>query len=39
MELLLGENTVVRGTLDTVGVSDIIPVCHDEAAAMDALTV
>lgn len=37
MVLLLGDNTVVRGTLDTVGVSEIIPVCHDEAAAMDAL--
>jgi anti-anti-sigma factor len=35
--LLLGDNTVVRGTLDTVGVSEIIPVCQDEAAAMDAL--
>jgi anti-anti-sigma factor len=37
MVLLLGDNTVVRGTLDTVGVSEIIPVCHDEAAAMNAL--
>jgi hypothetical protein len=37
MVLLLGDNTVVRGTLDTVGVSEIIPVCHDEASAMDAL--
>ncbi len=37
MVLLLGYNTVVRGTLDTVGVSEIIPVCHDAAAAMAAL--
>ncbi|MEO1003833.1 MAG: STAS domain-containing protein [Cyanobacteria bacterium J06638_7] len=37
MVLLLADNTVVKGTLDTVGVSEIIPVRHDEAAAMDAL--
>lgn len=37
MALLVGDNTLVRSTLDTVGVSDIIPVFADEAAAIGAL--
>lgn len=37
MALLVGDNTLVRSTLETVGVSDIIPVCSDEASAIDAL--
>jgi anti-anti-sigma factor len=37
MALLVGDNALVRGTLDTVGVSDIIPMFSEEAAAIQSL--
>ena len=37
MALLVGDNALVRSTLETVGIADIIPVFSDEAAALDAL--
>jgi anti-anti-sigma factor len=37
MALLVGENALVRGTLETVDIAAIIPVFSDEAAALDFL--
>jgi anti-anti-sigma factor len=37
MALLVGENALVRATLETVDIAAIIPVFSDEAAALDFL--
>lgn len=37
MALLVGENALVRGTLETVDIAAIIPMFSDEAAALDFL--
>ncbi|MEI6615691.1 MAG: STAS domain-containing protein [Cyanobium sp. ELA507] len=39
MALLVGDNPLVRGTLETVGVGEIIPMFSDEAAALQSLSV
>jgi anti-sigma B factor antagonist len=38
MALLVGENPLVRGTLETVGVGEIIPMFSDESAALQSLS-
>lgn len=38
MAILVGDNELVRSTLDTVGLSDIIPVFSDEASALQSLS-
>ena len=38
MALLVGDNALVRGTLDTVGVGEIIPMFSDKAAALESLS-
>lgn len=37
MALLVGDNSLVQSTLETVGVADIIPVFADEAEALASL--
>lgn len=37
MALLVGGNALVQGTLETVGIADIIPVFIDEASALESL--
>jgi anti-anti-sigma factor len=38
MALLVGDNALVCGTLETVGVGEIIPMFSDEAAALESLS-
>ena len=38
MALLVGDNALVRGTLETVCVPEIIPMFSDEAAALESLS-
>jgi len=38
MALLVGDNPLVRGTLETVGVGEIIPMFSDEASALQSLS-
>jgi anti-sigma B factor antagonist len=37
MALLVGDNPLVRRTLDAVGIAEIIPTFFDESAALDSL--
>jgi anti-sigma B factor antagonist len=37
MSLMVGDNHLVRSTLDTVEIGEIIPTFSDEKAALDSL--
>jgi anti-anti-sigma factor len=39
MALLVGDNPLVRRTLEAVGIGEIIPMFFDENAALDSLRV